>query len=280
MHPFKLCAFADEASPMIDAQIAAMKRNGVIALEMRQVDGENVSAISMEKAAEVRKKLDDAGLIAWSLGSPLGKIDIETGDWAAEQDKLKHTIELAHVLGAENIRMFSFYMPKDGDPAAFRSKVMDRLIVMAQIARGTGVTLCHENEKGIYGDIPERCADIHQTVPEIAGVFDPANYIQCGQDTWHCWELMHPYLKYMHIKDALPEGMVVPAGAGAGQIARLLAAYRAQGGQWLTIEPHLKVFDGLAALEREGETSQVGAYVYETADAAFDAACEALKKLY
>jgi len=280
MQPFKLSAFADEASPQVDAQIAAMQRNGLNGVELRQVDGENISSISLEKAAEVRKKLDDAGLIAWSLGSPLGKIDIETGDWAAEQEKLKHTIELAHVLGAENIRMFSFYMPKDGDPAAFRSKVMDRLSVMAQIARGTGVTLCHENEKGIYGDIPERCADIHQTVPQIAGVFDPANYIQCGQDTWHCWDLVHSYIKYMHIKDARTDGMVVPAGAGAGQIDRLLAAYRAQGGQWLTIEPHLKVFDGLAALEREGETSQVGAFVYETADAAFDAACEALKKLY
>lgn len=280
MPTFKLCAFADEASPLVDAQIAAMHRNSLHGVELRQVDGENISSITLEKAAEVRKKLDDAGLIAWSLGSPLGKIDIETGDWAAEQDKLKHTIELAHVLGAENIRMFSFYMPKDGDPAAFRSEVLNRLARMADIARGSGVTLCHENEKGIYGDIPERCVDIHQAVPEIAGVFDPANYIQCGQDTWHCWELMHPYLKYMHIKDALPEGMVVPAGAGAGQIARLLEAYHAQGGQWLTIEPHLKIFDGLAALEREGEKSQVGGYVFETPDAAFDAACEALKKLY
>ena len=280
MHPFKLAAFADEASPMIDNQIAAMQRNGVLGVELRQVDGENISSITLEKAREVKAKLDAQGLKAWSLGSPLGKIDIETGDYAAELEKLKHTIELAHVLGAENIRMFSFYMPKDGDPAAYRQQVLDRLGEMAAIARGTGVTLCHENEKGIYGDVPERCVHIHQAVPEIAGVFDPANYIQSGQDTWHCWELVHPYIKYMHIKDALPDGMVVPAGAGAGQIARLLEAYRAQGGEWLTIEPHLKVFDGLAALEREGEKSQVGAYVFETPDAAFDAACTALKKLF
>ena len=36
---------------------------------------------------------------------------------------------------------------------------------------------------------------------------------------------------------------------------------------------------GLAALEREGDTSEVGQFVYPTNDAAFDAACDALKGL-
>lgn len=280
MKNFKLSAFADEASSMIDAQIAAMKRNGVVGLEMRQVDGENVSSITVKKAREVKAKLDDAGLVTWSMGSPIGKIDIVSGDFAAELDKLKHTIELANVLGARNIRMFSFYMPEGKDPAAYRNEVLDRLAKMAEIAQGTGVTLCHENEKGIYGDIPERCVEIHRAVEQIAGVFDPANYVQCGQDTWHCWELVNPYIKYMHIKDARKDGFVVPAGHGEGQVARLLEAYSAKGGEWLTIEPHLTLFSGLAALEREGEKSQVGEHVYETADAAFDAACSALKALF
>lgn len=280
MKNFKLSAFADEASSMIDAQIAAMKRNGVVGLEMRQVDGENVSSITVKKAREVKAKLDDAGIVTWSMGSPIGKIDIVSGDFAAELDKLKHTIELANVLGARNIRMFSFYMPEGKDPAAYRNEVLDRLAKMAEIAQGTGVTLCHENEKGIYGDIPERCVEIHQAVEQIAGVFDPANYVQCGQDTWHCWELVNPYIKYMHIKDARKDGFVVPAGHGEGQVARLLEAYSAKGGEWLTIEPHLTLFSGLAALEREGEKSQVGEHVYETADAAFDAACSALKALF
>ena len=39
-------AFADEASPMIDSQIKALRRNGLQGLEIRTVDGENISAIS------------------------------------------------------------------------------------------------------------------------------------------------------------------------------------------------------------------------------------------
>ena len=70
----RLCAFADEASNMIDGQIAAMKRNGIELLEIRGVDGENIKDITRDKAKEVRKKLDDAGLSVWSMGSPIGKI--------------------------------------------------------------------------------------------------------------------------------------------------------------------------------------------------------------
>ena len=51
----RIYAFADEASPAIDGQIAAMRRNGLNGLEIRGVDGENVSAISLEKSKVVRR---------------------------------------------------------------------------------------------------------------------------------------------------------------------------------------------------------------------------------
>ena len=43
--------------------------------------------------------------------------------------------------------------------------------------------------------------------------------------------------------------------------------------------PHLAVFAGLKELEREGDTSVVGKYVYESNEVAFDAACNALKEI-
>lgn len=279
MDNMKIVAFADEACPQIDGQIAAMKRNGLDGLEIRGVDGENIAAISAEKALEVRRKLDDAGLTVWSMGSPIGKIDIAEGDFAAHLEQLRHVLELSHILGAENIRMFSFYIPEGRQPEDFRQKVLDQLGEMLRIAEADGVTLCHENEKGIYGDLANRCADVLDVFPELAGVFDPANFVQCGQDTWEAWTALAPRIKYLHIKDALPDGQVVPAGHGAGQIKRIVDAYRAQGGRVVTMEPHLRVFAGLAGLEREGEKSQVGQYCFENGDDAFDAACAAFKKL-
>lgn len=274
----RLFAFADEASPQIDLQIAAMKRNGLNGLEIRGVDGTNVSEVSLEKAKEVRCKLDDAGLITWSVGSPIGKIDIEKDDFSAHVEKFKHTLEIANVLGAENIRLFSFFIPQGKNAADYKNEVLERLNTFVELAADTGVDLCHENEKGIFGDVAARCLQIHQEIPTLKGVFDPANFVQCGQDTLEAWKLLKPYVKYMHIKDALSDGRVVPAGKGAGNLNAIVGDF-AGFGRELTIEPHLAVFAGLQDLEREGETGNVGRYVYPSNDAAFDAACTALKEI-
>lgn len=276
----KIYAFADEASAQIDLQIQAMKRNGLDGLEIRNVDGTNVTDISLEKAAEVRAKMDAAGLEVWSVGSPIGKVDITDTDFEAHLQKLRHTIQIAKTLGAKNIRLFSFFIPKDQDPALYREEVIRRLKAFVSEAEGTGIDLCHENEKGIYGDNAVRCLEIHQAVPQLKGIFDPANFIQCGQDTLEAWKLLHPYIKYLHIKDALPDGNVVPAGRGCGNVFAILSKFRAQGGEKVTVEPHLAVFDGLKDLEQDSNTSHIGKYVYPSNDAAFDAACNALKQLF
>lgn len=276
MKNVKIYAFADEASPSIDEQIVAMKKNGLDGLEIRNVDGENVATISLEKAKEVKAKMDAAGLKVWSIGSPIGKIMIDTGDWAEEQERFKHTLKIAEILGAENIRMFSFY-GADEKPKEYRDEVIARLKWYVETAKGTGIQLCHENEKGIYGDIASRCLDIFKTVPELKCVFDPANFVQCGQDTLEAWEMLKGYVKYLHIKDALPDGNVVPAGKGIGNVKKILDDFD---GEAVTIEPHLTVFSGLADLEQEGDKSVVGqVYTYGSNEEAFDAACEALKDL-
>lgn len=275
----RIYAFADEASPDLEGQIRAMKRNGLDGLEIRGVDGENVSDISLPKAKEVRARLEDEGLTVWAVGSPIGKIDLNRGDFEKHLCKLRHTLDVARALGAGKLRMFSFYIPAGKAPESCRQQVIDWTGEMLRAGEGSGVTFCHENEKGIYGDIAARCAELLRLFPQMEGVFDPANFVQCGQDTWEAWGLLAPRIRYLHIKDALPDGSVVPAGCGVGNVKRIVDAYRARGGSDATIEPHLSVFAGFGALEREGEKTQMGAYRYETSDAAFDAACRAFRAL-
>ena len=278
MEELRIYAFADEASGQVDGQIAALRRNGLAGLEIRGVDGQNISDISLDKAREVRRKLDDAGLAVWSMGSPIGKISIQTEDFPAHLEKLRHTLELAEVLGARNLRMFSFYV-SDGQKEACRGKVMDWMGQMLEAAEGSGVALCYENEKGIYGDMADRCADLLETFPALQGIFDPANFVQCGQDTLAAWALLRHRISYLHIKDALPDGKVVPSGHGIGHVPEILGDFRSLGGKAVTVEPHLSVFDGLRNLEQAGQRTQIDAFCYPSSDAAFDAACDALKKL-
>ncbi|MCR5743904.1 MAG: sugar phosphate isomerase/epimerase [Lachnospiraceae bacterium] len=264
---FKIAAFADEASGSLTGQIEAMRQNGVSLLEIRGVDGENASYISKEKAGEIRKRLDNAGIGVWSLGSPFGKIGIGE-DFSKHLDEFKRALELAEILGTKHIRLFSFYGVREVEP------VLAKLEKFVDATEGTGIILCHENEKGIFGDVATNCVQIHRVFPQIRAVFDPANFVQCHEDTVKAWEMLAPYVEYMHIKDALSDGTVVPAGHGEGNLRYLLGQYS---GEVVTVEPHLAVFEGFDKLE-EGEKSKMQ-YTYGDSLTAFGVAVDALKDI-
>ena len=272
----KICAFADEASEKISGQIAAMKRNGISMLEIRGVDGTNISEISADKAREVRRMLDAEGMSVWSMGSPIGKISLGD-DFAPHVESFKRILENADILGASKIRLFSFFPIKGESDEVTLQKVLERMSVLCDLTPDH-ITLCHENEKKIYGETPERCLDIHKAFPKVRAVFDPANFVQCDVDTLHAWELLKDYVEYMHIKDARADHVVVPAGQGLGNIAAIAKQYIAQGGQVFTMEPHLNIFAGLDKLEN-GESLKAGVQNYANNDEAFDAGVGAFKSI-
>lgn len=275
---FYFSAFADESSNSFAGQMDALKRNGISYLEIRNLDGKNVTALTTAEARDLAHILDGNGLRVWSIGSPIGKVGIDD-DFTAHMDLYRHTLDVAGEFGAANIRLFSFFMPKDKLPEDLRTLVLERMEQFALTAKEYGITACHENEKGIYGDTVNRCLDIHRAVPELKAVFDPANFVQCGQDTLEAWRMLHPYVHYMHVKDALPSGSVVPPGMGSGNVPQLIAGYKDQGGQILSLEPHLFDFVGLKSLEQEGGESVVGSMSFATAEEAFDYAANTLKKI-
>ncbi len=283
MAKFIFSAFADEAGPTLAEQLDALKANGMTLLEPRKLDDGNVSDYTPEMAKKVRKALDDAGIGVSAVGSGYGKIRI-TDDFAPHFEAFKQTVEVAHVLGTDKIRMFSFYMPEGEEPAVYRDAVFERLEQFADYSRKNGVWCCHENEKGIFGDVTERCLDILKTFDgKIKGVFDPANFIQCGVKPLEAWEVLAPFIEYMHIKDArFADGGVVPPGKGDGFVPELLRRFAEKDGERiLTLEPHLKVFDGLKDLETVSGSvfSVTGDYSYPTNRAAFDAAAAALRDI-
>ena len=107
-----------------------------------------------------------------------------------------------------------------------------------------GLILAHENEKGIYGDVPDRCADLITAVgsPALRATFDPANFVQCGVRPFsEAYALIRPHLVYLQVKDALAAtGEVVPAGQGDGELRETLAALRDSGfAGFMSLEPHL-----------------------------------------
>lgn len=253
----KLClsGFSDEISPVFDRQLAAVREFGLFHIELRGADGVNVSDFTPEKVREVREKLRNAGISVSSIGSPIGKISIED-DFPAHMEKLKRTLEIQKELNAPYLRMFSFYLPKGSDPEQYKNQVLEQVGAMAEEADKWESVLLHENEKGIYGDTAPRCLTLMQQLssPHFRAVFDFANFVEVGQDTLSAYESLHPYIEYVHIKDAVAgENRIVPAGQGNGHLAEILADLLHGGWRgFLSLEPHLTDFTGFAALEQQG----------------------------
>ncbi len=89
--------------------------------------------------------------------------------------------------------------------------------------------------------------------------FDPANYVQCGVETYpHAYEMLKDYTIYYHIKDALMEsGKVVPSGFGDGHIPEIISdLHKRDYHGFLSLEPHLGHFDGFDDLEGDGEVPE------------------------
>ena len=115
-----ISGFADEYSPSFSEQLSALDRLGVSHIELRGIDGINVSDLTGGKLREVKEGLSSAGIAVSSIGSPIGKIDIKD-DFPRHMDKLKRTLEIQKELSAPYIRIFSFYLPKGADPAEYRA---------------------------------------------------------------------------------------------------------------------------------------------------------------
>jgi len=263
MARFMFSAFADEAGSALEDQIKACKANNIAAIELRGVDDDNISDFTVAEAKKLKEQLDDADIAVSSIGSKYGKV-------AFDFDDFKQTVAVADELEAQYIRMFSFY----GDD---KEKIFADVKTMADYAAKHGITCCHENEKGIFGESPEACKELlDHCEGKLGCAFDFANFLECGIDPMHAYQILKPYITYFHIKDH--DGThVVAAGEGKGQISQILADFDATtvNPVWLSVEPHLKAFDGLGTFDQESLAKLEGRTVYASNEESFAAACTA-----
>ena len=279
----KISGFSDEIEKLVDVQFEVLNKLGIKYFEVRGVDGKNISTLSDEEVQTLKSKMEQYCIRVSSIGSPIGKIKIEE-EFATHFEVFKKVVGIAKTLGAKYIRMFSFYH-EGGDEwtAAERKEVLKRLRQMISYAKEQDVILLHENEKGIYGDTADRCIDLMKELycDHFKAVFDPANFVQCGQDTRYAFDKLKEYVEYMHIKDAcFVDGKVVPAGMGDGNVAYVLKGLFAGGYDgFLSLEPHLGSFEGLAALELDDKMEGLPKGGEGTFTLAYRALCDILEEI-
>ncbi|MDB5075259.1 MAG: Xylose isomerase domain protein barrel [Chloroflexi bacterium] len=255
-----ISAFADEISPDLDEQIAVLLGEKIHYIDLRGMWGTNVLDLTDGQLSEIRARLNDAGMGVSTIGSPIGKVAIDSS-FDEHIHRFERAITVARFFNTPYIRIFSFYPPGGPTPGAdmapYRDVVLHHLHELTARARAADITLLHENEKGIYGDTIARCVDLLQSIadPNFAAILDPANFIQCGETPFpDAYEAIVPWLRNVHVKDALADGTVVAAGEGIATWPSLLLRLRESGyNGFLSLEPHLAegaMFGGFSGPDR------------------------------
>ena len=139
-----LCLITDEVSPSLDEGLAFARAEGIGTIDLRVIDGRNVLALSRDELADAARRVRAAGLSVSCICTPLLKwsppgkaaqakgdqFGFELGD-RAPGVVYAQAFEAAEVLGARNLRIFS-YLAYDGYRVDDLRGPIDDLLALAE----------------------------------------------------------------------------------------------------------------------------------------------------
>ncbi len=238
-----LSGFGDEIDNDPVVQASVLQSLGARHIEVRSAWGTNIVDLDVTQLDALAGIFSERELGVSAIASPIGKVDVAL-PVEHEVERLGRAIAAAHRLGTGYIRMFSFFRGEAVTVESTRDDVLVRLRALADLAEQEDVVLVHENEKDIYGDVPERCLDLVESVgsDHLRLAWDSANFVQVGVRPFtDGYEVLRPYVEYLQVKDAVAAtGAVVPAGEGDGELVETLRALRDDGySGFVSLEPHL-----------------------------------------
>ncbi|MEL7264486.1 MAG: TIM barrel protein [Planctomycetota bacterium] len=217
-----LSGFADESAndKLAVQQFCAFAALGLRYYSIRFIDVgngiKNVMALDDSELQTVATMQSDYGLKVSSIGSPIGKVKLlDVDDGTSNQfipfekylkEDVQIAIDRAEALGSKLIRGFSFYHPKDTDPAPHVDQVCDQLGQIAEACDARGVTFGLEVEANLVGQTGQLLGQIADKVnhPAMLTIFDGGNIVTQGftaDQTYEQYLAMKPSMGWIHIKD-------------------------------------------------------------------------------
>jgi len=117
----QLSVIGDEIGPTLDEMISFAHEHGLKHLDMRTVGGRNLLAMTDDEVIQISRTLEKAGITVPAFVSPLfkwlPKDAVGTGDkpdfgfdpaQCPEEEMVAHAVQIAVILGAPHMRLFSF----------------------------------------------------------------------------------------------------------------------------------------------------------------------------
>ncbi len=258
--------FADEAGASIDVQIKATKEAGWKYIELRNIDGVNITDITDEAFDTVCQKLSDADIRVNAFGSNVanwGKNPLVEADFVRSCEELRRAVPRMKALGVSYIRGMSFKAAGVPITKENTAAILDKVKKLVEICEDSGIVYCHENCMNYFSQSYELMEQLSDAIPSkaFALLYDSGNQVykdnKMGpqpyekQTAWGMYEAMRDRIVHVHIKDGVPvrnekTGEMTDhftfAGEGNADLPRILRDLKARGYDGgYSIEPHMVV---------------------------------------
>jgi sugar phosphate isomerase/epimerase len=240
-----LAVIGDEIGPSLSEMISFCAENDVHRLDMRTVEGKNLLGMTLDEVEGVSKTLRQAGIKVPTFVSPVLKWPADGKaaegakvDFAFDPalcptpDPLAHAFDVATVLGASRLRVFSHLRYPGYKPADLEAAI-DRLL---DLAARHDVFIEMENEPvcniGSVTELAQFFAHYSDFKEHLRPLVDIGNSWNIGQPpTDEEIAALAPLVDLIHLKDRdFKARRTVPLGDGgvpwAEELKRLLAGVR------------------------------------------------------
>jgi L-ribulose-5-phosphate 3-epimerase len=240
---FKVGAISDGFSQDFEQALRIIKGYGLQWVEIRRVYGIYNTEASPAQVRQMKELVNRYGLRVSVIDSALYKCTLpgttpitnekDSYPYAEQTELLKRACDKANVLGAEKVRIFTFW--RIADPATVLQRVSEEVRKAAEVAKGHGMRLVIENEESCNVATGRELNGILSAVPasNLGGNWDVGNGYMQGEvsypngygllDKSRIW---HMHLKSMKCHAGLKECSETIAGEGqvdlVGQFKALL----------------------------------------------------------
>lgn len=248
-----ICLITDEVSPSLDAGLAFAREEGIEAIDLRVVDGRNVLALSRDELAGAARRVRAAGISVSCICTPLlkwsppGKTARREGDQfgfelgeRTPRDLYAHAFAAAEILGAGNLRVFSYLAYEDYRVNDLREPVDDLLALAEKFDMKVHVE--NEGVCNIAGFAELEALITTYRHPRLRALPDIANAYRTSRPPSAAdLARLLPFADILHMKDyADAARRFVAIGEGNIPLAELLAATlpAREAPLTLTIETH------------------------------------------
>ena len=254
-----ISGFTDEVSDDLMLQIKALKELGWGHIDLRTVNGKNVSSLSDDEFDRIYEQLTENDIEIACFGSSIANWGRSAQDsFELDLTEMKQSVRHMKKAGVQFIRIMSYKVDKPIELGSdLESVIIKNIKQIAQMAEDHGIICLHENCETWGGQSCHHSLRLLEKVnsPALKLVFDTGNpfsmkYIYgpepySYQDSYRFFQEVLPHIAYLHIKDGRMEDGVVRytfPGEGSGRVKEILGYISDHDLTMpISIEPHVAV---------------------------------------